>query len=45
VAAELKVKKSLSPEQKRWRDSLLKAGVEWHKWRPANWPQIEETLQ
>lgn len=46
IFAELKsAKGKLSPAQEKWRDGLLQAVAEWHLWRPADWPEIEETLK
>lgn len=46
VFAELKaVGGKLRPDQTAWRDALRAAGVEWHEWRPTDWPQIEEALR
>lgn len=46
VYAELKSEKGvLGVRQKWWRDRLLKAGAEWHLWRPSHWPEIKEVLK
>jgi hypothetical protein len=38
VWAELKdQRKERSVAQLRWRDALLKAGAEYHLWRPSDW--------
>lgn len=46
--AELKTddpRRQLEPAQEAWRDRFLRAGVEWHLWRPAGWSQIVEVLR
>jgi hypothetical protein len=45
IYAELKAERGrLSPDQERWRDSLLEAGADWRLWRPSSWPEIERTI-
>lgn len=40
IFAELKGRRgALSPDQQKWRDQLLASNVEWHMWRPADWPE------
>ena len=33
-----------SESQLRWAETLLRAGAEYHLWRPSEWRAIEETL-
>lgn len=45
VYAELKAMNGiLSPEQKVWRDALLKAGGEWYCWKPSDYDAIHRVL-
>jgi hypothetical protein len=37
-------KKGLSEDQKDWHVALLKAGAEFHLWKPSDWPEIEKVL-
>lgn len=47
IFAELKTdnpRAQLGPEQARWRDALLGAGLEWFCWRPRHLDEVQETL-
>lgn len=42
---EVKTNKgTLEPDQKRWRDALLRGGHDWGLWRPRNYPDIKAEL-
>lgn len=46
IFAELKTDTGrVSPDQREWLDALLGAGAEVHIWRPADWPEILDTLK
>lgn len=35
----------LREEQKKWKDHFLEQKVEYHLWRPSDWPEIEKRLK
>lgn len=36
--------KGLSEPQKAWLRAIDQCGIEWHVWRPSDWPIIEARL-
>jgi len=46
VFVELKAEKgTLNDNQLAWQDALRAAGVEYHCFKPRDWPEIERTLE
>jgi hypothetical protein len=46
IFAELKSEiGQLAPDQKVWRDTLIKARGNWHCWKPSDWPVVEMLLR
>lgn len=45
IAAELKVRGRVTPEQQAWLDAFRAAGFEAYVWRPEDWPELEEALR